>query len=135
MKNIAIRENHLYQKTFVRGKRFSGRTVGVYVLRDYAAKRLRNAHPEKIYINRLGISVSKKIGCAVVRNRAKRIVREAYRAVEKELKTGYLVVIGIRGGIIGKKTQDVEQELLYAFQKLDMLVPSSPDGDGQAKES
>ena len=134
MKNVAIKENHLYNKTFRRGNRFSGRTVGVYVLRDYAAGRLQKAHPDKKRINRLGISVSKKLGNAVTRNRSKRIVREAYRQVEPQLKTGFLVVLGIRDGIIGKKTQDVKRELLYAFNKLDMLVPQHPDGDGQASK-
>ena len=48
MKNVAIREHHLYNKAFQRGKRQVGKYVAVYVLRDLAAKRLRNAHPEKI---------------------------------------------------------------------------------------
>ena len=43
MKEIAIKENHLYNKTYTRGKRFVGRYVAVYVLRDLAAKRLKKA--------------------------------------------------------------------------------------------
>ena len=47
MKEIAIRENHLYQKVFRRGKRAGGRLVSVCVLRDLSANRLRRANPRK----------------------------------------------------------------------------------------
>ena len=81
MKNIAITENHLYQKAFKNGKRFSGRYVSVFVLKDRAAYRLKSANPSKEYVNRLGLSVSKKVGSAVERNRTKRIIRAAYSEV------------------------------------------------------
>ena len=123
MKNIAIRENHLYQKAYRKGERFVGQCVSVYVLRDYAAKRLMQANPQKKYVNRLGLSVSKKLGGAVARNRAKRIIRVAYREMERELRTGFLVVIGARNGIVGKKSGDVSRELRLAFKKLNMYLP------------
>ena len=90
MKNIAIKENHLYQKAYTRGKRFVGKHVAIYVLKDYAAGRLMKANPEKCYVNRVGLSVSKKIGGAVVRNRTKRIIRAAYDTVKGDLRTGFL---------------------------------------------
>ena len=120
MKETAIKENHLYNKAYTRGRRYSGRYVSVYVLKDRAAKRLMLANPEKRYVNRLGISVSKKIGGAVCRNRSKRIIRAAYRAVESELRTGFLVVISARNDIVGVKSTDVERELREAFSRLDM---------------
>jgi ribonuclease P protein component len=101
--------------------------VAVYVLRDYAAKRLMKAHPLKIYVNRIGLSVTKKIGGACVRTRAKRIMREALRAVQSEtpLKTGHLVVIAARSEIVGKKTQDVERDLRRAFSQLNFFASES----------
>ncbi len=124
MKETAIKENHLYLKAFRQGGRFVGKTVAVYVLKDYAAKRLMLAHPEKKYVNRLGLSVTKKVGGAVQRNRAKRIIRAAYREMVKRrpLRTGYLIVISAKPEIAGKSSRDVYTDLFRAMQKLDMYV-------------
>ena len=124
MKNIAIRENHLYNKTYRRGKNYVGKLVAVYVLKDYAANKIAKANPEKKYLNRVGISVSKKLGGAVVRNRAKRIVRAAYDTVKNELKTGNLIVISVRTAATKKKSTDVALELRTAFESLQMLADS-----------
>ena len=75
MKEIAIRENHLYQKVFRRGKRAGGRLVSVCVLRDLSANRLRRANPRKQAVNRIGLSVPKRESGAIGRNRVKRIIR------------------------------------------------------------
>ena len=122
MKNIAIKENHLYTKTYKKGKSYVGRCVAVYVLKDYAAKRLANENPEKKQVNRLGLSVSKKIGGAVVRNRVKRIIRAAYDTRKEKLKTGFLIVISARGAAVNKKSTDIERELDVAFNSLEMYA-------------
>ncbi|MBO5295562.1 MAG: ribonuclease P protein component [Clostridia bacterium] len=121
MKYTTLKEHHLYNKTFQKGKRFSGRFISVFVLRDYAAKRLMIENPEKKYYNRFGVSVTKRVGGAVQRSRVKRILRAGYRAVEPELKTGFLVVVSPRDGILKAKSTDVERELRKGFARLEML--------------
>ena len=125
MKFTAIRENHLYGKAYAKGKKAVTGTVIVYVLRDYAARRLRDAHPEKRFVNRIGLTVGKKLGGAVERNRAKRVLREAMRAIERDpgVKTGYLVVLAARDRATEAKAGEVERDLRRAMEKLDMLLP------------
>lgn len=108
----------MYNKAYKNGKRFVGKLCAVYVLRDFSAGRLCKSNPQKQYVNRLGLSVSKKIGGAVARNRAKRILRAAYDSLRPSLKTGFLIVISARGAINGKKSTDVQAELAVAFQHL-----------------
>lgn len=133
MKDIAITENHLYQKTFRRGQRWSGRFVTVCVLKDLHAKRLMKANPQKQYINRIGLSVPKREGGAVERNRVKRIIRAGLAAVRKKhpLKGGYLIVISARVGIETQKSTAIEAELKYIFKKLDMFAPIDGMHNGQ----
>ena len=123
MKEYAIKEHHLYNKAFAKGERAVGKLVAVYVLRDYAARRLTAAHPQKVQFNRVGLSVGKRLGGAVVRNRAKRLLREAYRAIrcERGIKTGYLVILAARDEIRGKKTADVKKDMLRALGAIGML--------------
>lgn len=96
----------------------------VYYLKDLKANKLRKANPMKEKINRMGISVSKKNGGAVKRNRAKRIIREAYRQIESErpLKKGNLIVILAREGIGGAKMQDVKRDLFRSFERLELFL-------------
>ena len=127
MKNIAIRENHLYNKTYKKGKSFVGKTLAVYVLKDYAAEKLAKANPEKKQVNRLGLSVSKKLGGAVVRNRVKRIIRAAYDKHRSKLKTGFLIVISARSASVNKKSTDLCKELDTAFRYLQMYADQSAE--------
>ena len=122
MKFRAICENHLYSKAYSKGKRAVTSALAVYVLPDYAAKRLAKAHPEKKTVNRIGLTTSTKLGGAVVRSRVRRILREGLLAVEKErrLKVGFLIVIAARSAAVNLKSGDIKKNLDIAFKKLGM---------------
>jgi len=130
MKFTAITESHLYGKVYKNGARKSSSALSVCVLRDKHAGILKKNHPEKKQINRIGISASKKIGGAVQRNRAKRVVREAWRQIDAEygIKTGWLVVLTPYPSAANVKMQDVKRDLHYCLSRLHLLAgdPESP---------
>ncbi len=123
MKFVAIGENHLYQKAYTKGMKTNTGTLTLYCLRDYASYRLQKANPEKKKINRIGLTVTKKLGCAVVRSRVKRILREGYRTVDRDtpIKRGFLIVIVAKEGAKTAKTQQIAADLSYAMRRLGML--------------
>ncbi len=124
MKEFAIKENHLFVKAYTKGTRFSGKTVTVYVLRDYKAAKLKKENPQKKYLNRIGFTATTKLGNAVTRNRCKRIMRAAYRGIlsERRLRTGNLIVISARGQTVGSTSEEVKRDLITAFGKLGLFV-------------
>ena len=122
MKNLAIKEHHLYNKAYKKGRSYVGKLVTVYVLKDFTAEKLKRANPEKKYVNRVGLSVSKKLGGAVARNRAKRLIRAGFDVVKPNLRCGNLIVIGARVAILDKKSTQVAVELETAFKALGIFV-------------
>ena len=93
----------------------------MYILKDLHAGRLKKEHPQKIVVNRLGLSVSKKVGGAVKRSRAKRIIRAAYACHKDALKKGFLIVISAKPEIEGRNSSEITRELKYAFSRLEMF--------------
>ncbi len=76
--------------------------------------------------NRLGISVSKKVGNSVERHRLTRLIRESYRLHEDMFSSGLDIVITVRGikknpqikeKINGMKRQDVDKSIIYLAKK------------------
>lgn len=122
MKFRAICENHLYNKSYSKGQRAVSSALAVYVLPDYAARRLAKQDTRKQLKNRYGLTVSTKIGGAVIRSRCRRIMRAALHSIESRggLKQGFLVVIAARSTMPKLKSTEVEQQLDLAFTKLGM---------------
>ena len=133
MKYKALCENHLFGKVYASNNRVTTGTVTVFVLADKHASRLRKENPEKEKINRVGIVASKKLGGAVQRNRARRVIRRAFWEIEKNtpLVKGKLIVITARGplvdgsrmkkGAVLVKTQKVRHDMEKALRRLNMI--------------
>lgn len=81
-------------------------------------------NPLKKKVNRIGLTVTKKIGGAVIRSRVRRIIRAAYAGADKDydLKKGLLIVIVAKPNAIDVKSTDIYSELVYAFKKLGVIV-------------
>lgn len=105
-----LKLNKDFRRLYYRGKSAVARTVVVYVQKNRAA------------INRVGLTCGKTVGKAVARNRAKRLMRESFRALSPEIKKGYDVVIIARTAICGKKCGDVLKDLRFAMERLEMLL-------------
>ena len=71
--------------------------------------------------NCLGITVTKAVGKAHERNRAKRLMKEAYRLNEDKLKKGYDIIIVARTRTKDARFCEVENDFLYASKKLSFL--------------
>ena len=132
MKLTAVKENHLYSKAYAKGKKYVGRTVVVYVLRDTHAGLLKKRNPLKAAVNRVGLTVTKKIGCAVIRNRCKRVIREAYRLTDREsgIRRGFIIIIVARDSAVNAKMQQVKADIAAAMKRLDMISAPLPDKQG-----
>ena len=72
--------------------------------------------------NRIGFTVSTKLGHAVVRNRVRRRLREIYRLHEEQLCKGCEIVVVARTRAAAANYRQLEQAALGAFKKLGLLV-------------
>ena len=127
MKNIAIKENHLYKKTYDGGKKSAGSYCVIYCLKDKKAYLLKKQHPEKKTVNRIGLTVGKKIGGAVQRNRVKRVLRAAFAECERELelKKGYLIVIAARGAALEARSTEIAAEMKRQLARVGLCAENT----------
>lgn len=71
--------------------------------------------------SRLGVSVSKKVGKAVVRNKIKRRLKEIYRLNEYTIKSGYDIIIIVRVKANNATYNDLEKSFMYLLKKTNLL--------------
>ena len=83
-KTTALKLNKNFRYLYYRGGSEVTKTLVLYFKKN------------KIGTNRLGITVSKKVGNAVVRNRVRRLIKENYRLKEEEIRNGFDIVIVAR---------------------------------------
>jgi ribonuclease P protein component len=101
-----LRKNEHFQAVFQQGSSAANRQFIVY-----AAKQEGQA------AFRAGISVSKKIGNAVTRNRVKRLIREAVGRLEGVIEPGHDLVIIARPGVEEMSLDSIEQSLLHVLKR------------------
>jgi ribonuclease P protein component len=109
-KVLSLKENHLFAKSYRKGRCFSGKYIAVYVLKNYDKNQTK-----------LGITVSKSRGNAVKRNRTKRVIREAYRVFHPFIKEGFIIVIVARQPCVTAPVSVVTSELEGLLSKAALL--------------
>ena len=108
-KTVSLKENHLFRRIYNRGQSAADGRLVLYVR--------RNGRRD----NRLGFTVSTKLGHAVVRNRVRRRLREIYRLNEDKLTAGCDVVVVARVRAAFSDYHNLEKSFLRLADKLDLL--------------
>ncbi len=99
-----LKKNDDFRLVYSKGRSKANRFFIIYILKtgnDY---------------NRIGVSVSKKVGNSVERHRIKRIVKESYRLHEKMFNSGLDIVVIARSGAADLEYKDVESALLHLMK-------------------
>lgn len=93
--------NKDFQVIYKEGKSYANKYLVMYI---------RENHMDQ---NRLGISVSKKVGNSIVRHRLTRLIRESYRLQEERFKNGFDIVVIARNSAKGKSYHEIESAFLH----------------------
>lgn len=106
---VSMKYNTDFKRLYYRGKSIA---AGYLVL--YYRKYGQN-------INCLGITVSKKLGKAVRRNRIRRLIKESYRLREAQIKTGYQIVFVARTRAMGCNFEQINRDMGFLLKKSGLL--------------
>lgn len=109
-KKFRIKKNEEFQFAFKKGKSFANRQLVIY----YVEK------PEQEHF-RIGLSVGKKIGNAVTRNRIKRYLRQAFQEVEADIVVRHDIVIIARNPTRTMGYKEVKKSLNHLLSKERLL--------------
>ena len=110
MKNSeSLRKNRQFQFVYKYGRSYANKYLVMYIKEN------------GLGMNRIGISVSKKVGNSVVRHRVKRLVKESYRLHENIFNSGLDMVIVARAGASEVGYYELERALLH-LSKLHEII-------------
>ena len=96
-----LKKNSDFKNVYTRGKSYANKYLVMYVLENNLGK------------NRIGISVSKKVGNSVVRHRITRLVRESYRLHENIFNSSLDIVVVARNSTSNAGYAEIESALLH----------------------
>ena len=100
----SLKKNSDFQNVYKSGKSYANKYLIVYTLKNGTDT------------NRLGISVSKKVGNSVVRHRLKRLIKESYRLHEKVFNSGLDIAVIARKGSDACDFASIESALLHLMK-------------------
>ena len=97
----SLKKNRDFQNVYKNGKSKANKYLVMYVLEN------------QLYSNRLGISVSKKVGNSVIRHHLTRLIRESYRLNKEMFNSGLDIVVIARESAKDRKYKEIESALLH----------------------
>lgn len=97
----SLKKNQDFKKVYKYGDSNANKYLVMYVLKNDLNK------------NRIGISVSKKVGNSIVRHRLSRLIRESYRLQEDRFLCGYDIVVIARVSAKDKSYHDIDSALIH----------------------
>jgi ribonuclease P protein component len=97
----SLKKNKDFNKVFKNGESYANRYLVMYVIKN------------DLEMNRIGISVSKKVGNSIVRHRITRLIRESYRLNEEYFCPGYDIVVIARTTSKDRKYLEIESALKH----------------------
>ena len=106
--SCSLKLNHIFRRLYSTAGQANGHLV-LY------------ARPNRTGINRVGITVSKKLGKAVVRNRVRRRLREGYRLNEEKFSPGWDIVVVARSRCISASFEKLTDSYLSLAGKAGIL--------------
>ena len=104
-----LKKNHEFRRLYAKGRSTVTPTLVVYSRRNNSGG------------NRVGFTVTTRLGHAVVRNRIRRRLREIYRLHREELRPGTDMVVVARGRSVGAAYRELERDFLAGCRKLSIL--------------
>ncbi|GAB2717206.1 ribonuclease P protein component [Paenibacillus thermoaerophilus] len=109
-RELRLTKREWFSQVYNRGKSAANHQFVLYYLRRPKLERFR-----------VGISASKKLGGAVVRNRLRRMIKEIVRLNEERIETGYDLVIIIRKPAVDMTYAEMERSLMHVLKKASLL--------------
>ena len=97
----SLKKNRDFQNVYKNGKSKANKYLVMYVLEN------------QLDSNRLGISVSKKVGNSVIRHHLTRLIRESYRLNKEMFNSGLDIVVIARESAKDRKYKEIESALLH----------------------
>lgn len=107
-----LKKNYEFKKVLSKGKYFSGENIEVFIK--------NNNYKDKNYI---GLAISTKVGKAVVRNNIKRLIRESYKNIENNTKSGYSIIFLWKKNVSSEKANyySINKDILDIFDKANII--------------
>ena len=106
---VTLKQNYEFRRLYQKGASAAGGSMVVYCRKN------------KLGHNRLGLTASVKLGHAVIRNRARRRLREVYRLNACHLRSGWDMILVARGRTVTASWEELNDTFLRLCRKLDLL--------------